>query len=406
MPEPLTGRSQAELGPPDTAELADAAAAWPSAYVHIPFCRRRCPYCDFAVVTPDEGASDEVQNRYLDALVAEIGMEPPWQPLAAVNFGGGTPSAVPVPELAKVLGALDARFGLEAHAEVSLEANPEDWQGAYADAARAAGFTRVSLGVQSFDQAVLNALGRRHTPDEADHAVRSARAAGFVTVSVDLIFGTPGETPASWRRTVERAVRLEPDHLSAYALTVERGTALSRAVGSGAPGPDPDDQADKYDMLLEVAGEAGLVQYEVSNFARPGHACRYNLATWAQGEYLAFGVGAHGHRRGVRRRNLRRLDRYLESVAAGNRPEAGSEILEPWDRELERLFLGLRRVAGVTAGRGGEAFASSPAGTQLIENGIATLDDDRVRIVRPLLSDAVNRVVLDLPPLSVSPRDC
>jgi oxygen-independent coproporphyrinogen-3 oxidase len=406
MPDQPSGRLAVELGPPDSAALADAAAEWRSAYVHVPFCRRRCPYCDFAVVTPDEGATPDVQDRYVDALIAEIAMEPPWHALDAVNLGGGTPSAIPPAQLGRIVDALQVRFGLAPDAEVSLEANPEDWTATYASRVRAMGFGRVSLGVQSFDPDVLEGLGRRHTPDQAAAAVRRARDAGFFTVSLDLIFGTAGESPDSWRRSVEQALELEPDHLSAYALTVERGTALSRAVHSGAAAPDPDDQADKYAVLVELVNQAGLIHYEVSNFARPGHACRYNLGTWAQGEYVAFGVGAHGHRSGVRRRNLRRLDRYLEAVAAGDRPEAGSEALGAWDRELERLFLGLRRIAGVTAGPGGEAFVASETGARLVDLGVATVDGGRLRVAQPLLSDAVNRAVLDLTPLSVSPRDC
>lgn len=384
---------------PDSAELADLARGWRSAYVHIPFCRRRCPYCDFAVVTGEETAASH--ETYVDAVVAEIGMEPLWQTLDAVNFGGGTPSALAPGELARILEALRSRFGVAPNAEISLEANPEDWSDAWAADLLAAGFNRISWGVQSFDPGVLAALGRAHTPEQAEAAVAGARRAGFGSVSLDLIFGTPGESAASWRTTVEAALECAPDHLSAYALTVERGTALSRSVLGGAPSPDPDDQAERYEVLVAAAGAGGLVHYEVSNWAGPGHPCRYNLSTWAQGEYLAFGLGAHGHRAGRRRRNVRRMDAYLDRVAAGERPEAGAERLDDWGREQERVVLGSRRRAGVTAGACGAMLVSSDAGERLSAAGVLSVEEGRLVVARPLLTDAVAVAVL-----SLSPGDC
>lgn len=384
---------------PDSEELADLAGTWRSAYVHIPFCSRRCPYCDFAVVTPQETAVGH--TTYTDAILAEIEMEPEWVPLDAVNFGGGTPSSVAPGELIRVLDALRIRFGLAPNAEISLEANPEDWDQAWAEALLVAGFTRVSWGVQSFDGHILASLGRAHTPECAERAVVGSRRAGFASVSLDLIFGAPGEPAASWRHTIDTAVACGPHHLSAYALTVERGTALSRAVQAGEPGPDADDQAEKYETLSAALPAAGLVQYEVSNWARPGHPCRYNLGTWAQGEYVAFGLGAHGHRNGVRRRNVRRLDAYLARTADGERPEAGAERLDGWRREQERIVLGLRRRAGVKAGWAGERLAASAEGTRLVAAGVLAFQSGRVKVARPLLTDAVSVAVL-----SLSPRDC
>jgi oxygen-independent coproporphyrinogen-3 oxidase len=255
--------------------------------------------------------------------------------------------------------------------------------------------------VQSFDPAVLTSLGRLHGPADGEQAVLAARSAGFETVGLDLIYGTPGESAASWEETVERALALDPDHLSAYALTVERGTALSRDVLAGAPGPDPDDQADKYEHLAASASAAGLVRYEVSNWARPGHACRYNLATWGQGEYLAFGLGAHGHREGMRRRNVRRLDAYLSLVEAGERPEAGAERVDGWSAEQERLMLGLRRAAGVIAGDGGAALEASADGLRLVAAGVLGRRGDRLVVAMPLLTDEAVRAVL-----SLSSGDC
>jgi oxygen-independent coproporphyrinogen-3 oxidase len=385
---------------PDSVALADEAPQWRSAYVHVPFCARRCPYCDFAVVAADEAGGRET-DRYVDALVAEIGMEAVPFRLDAVNLGGGTPTRLPPAQLGRILESLDAHFGIAEGAEISIEANPEDWSADVAGALRAVGFNRVSFGVQSLDSVVLAALGRVHTPEQATAAVRAAKAAGFTTVNVDLIYGTPEESDPSWKNSVDGALSLEPEHLSAYALTVEGGTQLSRAILDGAPAPDPDRQADRYEYAADAAGTAGLIRYEVSNWAGSGHACRYNLSTWTMGEYVAFGTGAHDHRNGVRARNIRRLDAYLARVEEGERPRSGSEQLDAFERERERFMVGLRLVAGVERGRIGRPFLESEDGRRLIEAGVIGSHGTRVVVVNPLLTDLVARSVL-----SVSADDC
>lgn len=378
---------------PDSPQLADAAADWATAYVHVPFCARICPYCDFAVV---EGR-DDLADRYMEALESEIASAPDWRPLDAVYVGGGTPSRFGAERLAAILAALRKRHGLASDAELSLEANPEDWTPLLAERLVEAGYDRVSFGAQSFHQGVLVALGRRHTGSQISQAVQVARRAGFRSVSVDLIFGTPGETIDDWRRTVESAIALAPDHASCYALTVERGTPLGRSVAAGAPAPDPDLQAAQYEMAEHLLDEAGMVRYEVSNWARPGHACRYNLTVWAQGRYQAFGNGAHGFDGTERYRNVRRLDAYLARVENGHSPRAGGERVSGWEAEIDRLFVGLRRVAGVATGPGVEAFLRSDEGDRLRAAGVVDLVDGRLRVLRPLLTDEVERVVLDLP---------
>lgn len=369
-----------------------------ASYVHIPFCARVCPYCDFAVVAGRE----DLMERYVDAVLAEIEMEPPASPLSAVFVGGGTPSRLPARAMRRILAALEERFGLAAGAEVSLEANPEDWEPGLAADLAAAGFNRVSFGVQSFDEVVLGSLGRRHTVDQARRVVAAARSAGFRSVNVDLIFGTAGESAESWETTVSEAIELGPDHVSTYALTVERGTELARQVAAGATGPDADDQAEKYRVARVLLVGAGFLHYEVSNFSREGHACRYNLNTWAQGDYLAFGLGAHGHRGGVRRRNVRRLEAYLDLVEAGSRPEAGREEVGGWDAELERVYLGIRTREGVAPGRVGELLAAHGEGRQLMAAGKLEVTPGRIRVLDPLFTDAVARVVLALAPASVT----
>ena len=379
---------------PASAALADAAIAWPAAYIHVPFCARVCPYCDFAVVP----GQDDLFDRYASAVGAEIGREEDWVPLASIYVGGGTPSRLPAARLGDMVRALEQRFGVRVGAEVSLEANPEDWTVSRSDQLVAEGFGRVSFGSQSFDPGVLGLLGRVHGPDDIAAAVGIARESGFRSVNLDLIYGTPGETARRWSRTLERAVALAPDHVSCYALTVEPGTVLGRAVAGGAPAPDPDLQADFYEIACEQLEAAGLVRYEVSNWARPGHAVRYNLAVWAQGEYLAFGMGAHRFRHRRRSQNRRLLEGYLTAIERGASALASSEVIDGWPAEIERVFLGIRRVAGVVAGSAGNALVASEEGQQLVAAGVIDLLDYRLIVTRPLLTDHVARAVLALSP--------
>ncbi|HSJ27855.1 MAG TPA: radical SAM family heme chaperone HemW [Acidimicrobiia bacterium] len=379
---------------PASAAAVEAAADLAGAYVHIPFCARVCPYCDFTVVA----GRDEVIDRYIAALERDIASMPPWRPLDAVFVGGGTPSRVSPALLERVLTALGDRHGVVTGAEVTIEANPEDIDQAAAEALRRAGFTRISLGVQSFDDAVLADLGRLHDAQTATRAVRAAVDSEFDSVSVDLIFGSPVETAASWDHSLAAVIELEPDHVSAYSLTVEPGTLLWKRVRAGAESPDGDGQADRWERAEAALAAAGYERYEVSNHALPGHHCRYNAAVWGQGEYLAFGVGAHGFRDGVRTANVRRLDTYMDRVERGIGPVQTAEVVEGWAREQERLLLGLRRAAGVEPGEAGEALVASPAGARLVEFGVISIDGGRLRVDRPLLTDEVLRVVLSLDP--------
>ncbi|MFV2001197.1 MAG: radical SAM family heme chaperone HemW [Acidimicrobiia bacterium] len=380
--------------------MADRAEQWRSAYVHIPFCAHRCPYCDFAIV--DESATDTPEHqRYIEAVVSEIAMEGPFGRLDAVNFGGGTPSLLAAPQLHQVLDALQSQFEFGQNAELSIEVNPEDVTPRYAESLAEVGFTRMSIGAQSFDGAVLGVLGRHHGVGSAAAAVADARAAGFGSVSIDLIYGHSGESVDSWRRTVEQAVDLPVDHISTYALTVERGTALSREVLAGAPGPDGDIQADRYELFSEKSAIAGFTRYEVSNHARDGHACVYNLSTWAHGEYVAFGLGAHDHRRGLRSRNHQRLDRYLDAVEAGSRPRVGSESLSLFEQERDRFMLGLRLAAGTPLSRFGRAFLTTESGVRLLNAGTVEVSAERVIVCDPMLTDTVAREAV-----SVSLDDC
>ncbi len=374
------------MTPAEADRFVDATAA----YVHIPFCSAVCPYCDFAVVA----GQDDLADRYIAAVCAEIADSEKWWPLEAVYFGGGTPSHVAPGLLGKVLEALDAKHAIRADAEISLEANPEDFSIARAEELLMLGFNRVSFGAQSFDNAVLSSLGRRHEAWQIEESVGRAREAGFENLSIDLIHGTPGESDVSWKESLRHAVEMGPDHVSCYALTVEPGTPLGRSVRDGAEAPDPDDQADRYTIADEWLVGAGYHRYEVSNWARPGYECRYNLTVWAQGEYEAYGNGAHGFRNGRRFRNHRRLDAYIERIESGRSPRAGEDRVEDWDAELDRLFVGLRRSVGAVTGPGTEALLRSEEGRSLLDAGVIAEENDRLVVTKPLLTDAVHRSVL------------
>lgn len=371
---------------------ADALAASAAAYVHVPFCARVCPYCDFAVVA----GRDDLAARYVEAVCREIRSTGPWRTLDAVYVGGGTPSRLDASLLGRILDTLAEVHGISSDAELTFEANPEDVTVGRARDMNRQGFNRISLGAQSFDAEVLAYLGRCHDGTGGRTAVESAREGGFANVSVDLIYGSPVEDDGSWLFTLEEALLTDPDHVSCYALTVEPGTALGRRVMAGEEAPDPDVQAMRYETAEERLSAAGLRRYEVSNWARAGRECRYNLTVWAQGEYEGYGNGAHGHRDGSRYRNYRRLDSYLDAVAEGRPPRAGSETANGWDREIDRLFVGLRRAVGVGDGPGVRALVGSEAGRRLFDAGVLAERGGRLVVDRPLLTDEVLRAVLDL----------
>ncbi len=320
--------------------LLDLPAGAFGVYVHIPFCARRCDYCAFATWTD----RSHLVDRYVDAVVADVerAVAEGMPPATSVFFGGGTPSLLPAEALVRIVRVVPTTAG----AEVTGECNPDTVDQALTDAYAEGGVTRLSFGVQSMVPHVLAALGRTHDPDNVRRAVATAKASGFETFNLDLIYGGAGETLDDWRRTVEEALALEPPHVSAYALTVEAGTPLA---DDPARHPDDDDQADKYLLADELLGEADLGWYEISNWARPGHECRHNLLYWAQGEYQGFGCAAHSHRGGRRFWNVRTPDRYVEVVEAGRPVEAAGERLDAEARRLEGLQLALRTGAGVPA---------------------------------------------------------
>jgi len=341
-------------------------------YLHVPFCRHRCDYCAFA--TWDD--KDDLVSAYMEALLADARRAAAtMEPVDTVFVGGGTPTRVDPELLIAVIAALPLAEG----AEVTVECNPDDvtakLMSAYADG----GVNRVSIGVQAMVPHVLAALGRTHDPDNVVRAVEAARRAGIDNVNLDLIYGTAGESVADWERTVRQALALDPTHLSAYGLTVEAGTPLAARPEAH---PDDDDQADKYVVVDDLAAAAGLVNYEISNWSRPGMQCRHNVLYWRQGNYLGLGCAAHSHRDGRRWWNLRTPERYIAAVREGLPTEAAGETLDADTRRREGLELALRMRTGVPA----EALP-----TEGLE-GLVESDGTRTWLTRPgrLLANEVS----------------
>ena len=307
-------------------------------YIHIPFCASKCDYCAFATWTDRHHLTDAylgALRRDIDRAIAD-GM-----PVATSVFvGGGTPSMVAGAELAGVIASVP----VSDDAEVTVECNPDDVDAELLGQYIGAGVNRVSIGVQSMAAHVLGTLGRRHDERNVELAVAAVREVGLPTFNLDVIYGAAGESPADWEHTVRAIARLDPPHVSAYGLTVEAGTPLALDPDRH---PDDDDQADKYELADTLLVERGLENYEISNWARPGHECRHNLLYWRQQNYRGFGCAAHSHRNGRRWWNVRTPDRYIELVSAGEPTEAAGETLDEATRRFERLELLLRMPDGV-----------------------------------------------------------
>ena len=307
-------------------------------YVHIPFCASKCDYCAFATWTDRHHLTD----AYLDALRVEIrrAVDAGLPVATSVFVGGGTPSMVDAAELVSVIGAIPVVPG----AEITVECNPDDVTPALVDTYAAGGVNRISLGVQSMAAHVLGSLGRRHDRRNVERAVAAIRDVGLPSFNLDLIYGAAGESAADWCETVAAVVDLDPPHVSAYALTIEAGTPLADQPDRH---PDEDDQADKYELVDELLTGAGLENYEISNWSRPGHECRHNLLYWRQQDYLGIGCAAHSHASGRRWWNVRTPDRFIDLVTAGEPTEAAGETLDDPTRRFERLELMLRMREGV-----------------------------------------------------------
>ncbi|HEV7824379.1 MAG TPA: radical SAM family heme chaperone HemW [Mycobacteriales bacterium] len=322
-------------------------------YVHVPFCRTRCGYCDFNTYTATELGGGASQASYADTVISEIRLARRVlgdRPAArTVFFGGGTPTLLPPGDLARILAALREELHLAPDAEVTTEANPDSVTPASLAALREAGFTRVSYGMQSAVPHVLATLERTHDPERIPDVVEAARAAGFAGVNLDLIYGTPGESLADWQTSLDAVTSVRPDHVSAYALIVEDGTRLATQVRRGAvPMPDDDDLADKYLLAEEALGGAGYGWYEVSNWATAAdQRCRHNELYWHGDDWWGFGPGAHSHVGGVRWWNVKHPTAYAGRLADGASPAYAREVLTDADRRTEDVLLRIRLADGL-----------------------------------------------------------
>lgn len=315
-------------------------------YIHIPFCRSKCDYCDFYSLAGQEGRMDSCQK----ALLAHLKETAPMARSFCVDtiyFGGGTPSWYGAGRLRELLRAVRKYYRVEKEAEITFEANPDSADFKTLRALRRAGFNRVSLGFQSACPGELKRVNRPHTAQQGDEAVAAARRAKLKNLSLDLIYGLPGQTMASWQETVEHALALEPEHLSCYGLKVEEGTPLAARAEAGELLPDDDAQADMYLWTVERLCRAGYEQYEISNFARPGFASRHNLRYWQLRPYIGFGPGAHSDFGGRRYAWIRDLEGYITGVLEGGALLDSQELIPEAERGCEYLMLGLRTVRGI-----------------------------------------------------------
>ena len=368
-------------------------------YVHIPFCASRCSYCDFFSTL----RLDEVGHDYVEALIAEARLrkaELNGKPVKTLYMGGGTPSQLPLPLLARLIDGLKATLDLNAVQEFTLEANPDDVTPEWCVAVRALGVNRVSMGVQSFQDAVLRLVGRRHTARQAIDAVASLRHAGIDNISIDLIYGLPGQRLETWAESVRQAVDLRPQHISAYGLTYEPGTRLWQQRECGEVVEASEDQyLDMYRVLVGLLQVAGYEHYEISNFALPGYRSRHNSSYWNETPYLGLGAAAHSYDGTMRRSNPADLCGYIRRITSGQ-PACQVEDLAWWERYDERVMLGLRTADGVDAHRlrsdfGDKAWAHfvSEARRHIDAGNMICTDDGRYILTSEgiVLSDSVMR---------------
>ena len=373
-----------------------------SLYIHIPLCVKKCAYCDFASFS---GRMAQ-RERYVQAVCREIRAQAAFfgpRRVRTVFLGGGTPTLLTGAQVQEILDTVRACFELLGDAEITMEGNPGTLTMDSLRAYRQAGVNRLSLGVQSLDDGLLAAIGRIHTSEEAAQAVRMARGAGFENLSLDLMYGLPGQTAAQWRDTLERAIALEPDHLSCYSLILEEGTPLFASVQAGTCAPLPDEDAmEEMDALTAgLTRKAGYAQYEVSNYARPGRQCRHNIVYWECLPYLGVGLGAHSDMDGRRFYNPADWEAYLHMAEEGRtaREAEGANTRE--DRMFERMMMGLRQVRGVDAARFERDFGARieqvwpETVAQMTQGGLMTGDSGRIRLT-PRGMQVMNGVLVHL----------
>lgn len=356
-------------------------------YIHIPFCRSRCSYCDFATGI----YQGELAERYVRALIIEIEKSPPAKDVVdTIYFGGGTPSLLTPSQLERILAALHDRFDVERSSEITVEMNPGTVTREQLRAFRDLGVNRASFGAQTFDDTELAKLGRSHTSNDTLKTFNELRAAGFTNVSFDLIAGLPGQTLAGWQRNIEQSLALQPEHLSFYLLEVHSGTPLADHIRRGLqPKPDDDLAAVMYEWMIERATEAGYEHYEISNLCRPGFASRHNTKYWVGAPYFGFGCSAHSFDGRSRRwSNQRDVLRYVETMEAGWSPVVEEQELSAADLRAEALFLGMRMMRGVDVREYNELYGVDLRVEyhddldRFREAGLLEFDGDVIRLTR------------------------
>ena len=368
-------------------------------YVHIPFCASRCAYCDF-FSTLQLG---QTGRAYVEALIAEARLrrdELHGEAVRTLYLGGGTPSQLPVPLLERLVEGLRGVVDLSGLEEFTVEANPDDVSAQWCAALPSLGVNRVSMGVQSFEDDILRAIGRRHTAQQAEEAVGNLRLVGINNISIDLIYGLPGQTVASWTASVAQAIALRPQHISAYGLTYEEGTRLWKQRERGEVTEVPEEQClEMYRILVDRLQAAGYEHYEISNFALPGYYSRHNSSYWNDTPYLGLGAAAHSYDGSIRRYNPHDLQQYIDTVMAGA-TACEQEELTRWERYDERVMLGLRTAHGVDADRlrcdfGDEAWThfTREAKRHIAARHLRVTDDGRYILTRDgiMLSDSIIR---------------
>jgi putative oxygen-independent coproporphyrinogen III oxidase len=373
-------------------------------YIHVPFCTTRCGYCDFNTYTAAELGSEPGAGRagYIDAAIQELGIAarvlgPDAPPVSTIFVGGGTPTVLPPDDLGRLVAAVRSHFGLAPDAEVTTESNPESIDFAGLQRLRELGFNRISFGMQSAVPQVLATLDRTHTPGRPIQAVTDAKAAGFANISLDLIYGTPGESASDWLESLEAALSAAPQHISAYALIVEDGTRLAARIRRGElPPTDEDDLADKYLIADDRFTAAGYRAYEVSNWSRSAATrCRHNLGYWRSHHWWGVGPGAHSHVGGVRWWNLKHPQAYASRLASGLSPAQARELLSAEQRRTERILLELRLADGLST----SLLTATEKGrlVHLVAQRLAVIEDGMLILTRDgrLLADGVIRDLLD-----------
>lgn len=364
----------------------DQTVLMSSLYIHIPFCLSKCPYCSFVSYPGLDG----LHQRYAAALLreaAELQRHTATLPLTTLFLGGGTPTLLAGPALAAIVAGCTDLFGRAEQAEISIEANPKTVDPAKLSLLRRGGINRLSIGVQSFNDQELQVLGRPHCAADAAEAVRLGRAAGFANISLDLMYGLPGQDHQSWRRSLEQALSLAPDHLSLYELTVEQGTSFHRQLVQGLLAlPEEDELAAMDEITATLCQQAGLARYEISNYARPGYECRHNINYWQNGPYLALGAGAVGCLNGRRQQKISDPRRYCELIEAGQSTVQEEECLDSGASFRETVIMGLRLLCGVSRAQLQERYGMELEDcygltlTRLIDQGLLEMSPSHLRL--------------------------